>query len=250
MHLFKKVEEATLHTWPAIDNLVANGWVIRTSQGYTKRANSVSPLHFSADCDIAEQIVKCEEHFASLNQDAIFKMTPYVEPRNLDDILADAGYAVIDESSVQQVRLSEVDKPRLAARLERQIGDDWFNALIQCGGISETNSKILRRMLQNSSLPQGFATLYEEDIPVACGLGVIREQIVALYDIVTHPAYRRKGYGEQLVLNILDWARSEGAAESCLQVVKQNEGAVALYNKIGYGEIYPYWYRIKKLERS
>jgi ribosomal protein S18 acetylase RimI-like enzyme len=39
-----------------------------------------------------------------------------------------------------------------------------------------------------------------------------------------------------------------GATYSYLQVVKGNEAAIKLYKKLGYREIYTYWYRYKKLE--
>lgn len=83
--------------------------------------------------------------------------------------------------------------------------------------------------------------------PVACGIGVIERACIGLYDIVTDAAFRSRGYGEQLVLNLLQWGRSGGATHSYLAVALRNAPALRLYAKIGYTELYRYWYRVKAL---
>ncbi|MDF2923452.1 MAG: hypothetical protein K0R57_2366 [Paenibacillaceae bacterium] len=244
--MYRYLEEMTLNTWPAIENLISNGWVIRSSEGFTKRANSVSPLYSSDPVDAEAQIRFCEKHFTNLEQDTVFKITPYIQPPNLDQILENQGYALIDKSSVQVMELAAAPEPAVAAQYEPAINEAWLEALVYCDGLSETNRSIIRRMLQFSTLQQGFFIICQDGHPAACGLGVIQNEFVALYDIITHPDYRRRGFGMQIVLNILSWAKTEGATHSCLQVVQQNEAAMRLYGKIGYQEIYPYWYRVKK----
>jgi ribosomal protein S18 acetylase RimI-like enzyme len=100
-------------------------------------------------------------------------------------------------------------------------------------------------MLDRSSLRHGYFTLYQDNGPVACGLGVIQNEYIGLYDIVTDMNHRRNGFGMQLLLNILHWGISVGAKYSFLQVVQQNDAAISLYSKLGYKEIYKYWYRVK-----
>ena len=68
-----------------------------------------------------------------------------------------------------------------------------------------------------------------------------------MFDIVTHLQARRQGYGTQLVLSILAWARQRGAHTAYLQVMLHNAPALRLYSKLGFGEIYQYWYRVKPL---
>jgi ribosomal protein S18 acetylase RimI-like enzyme len=67
---------------------------------------------------------------------------------------------------------------------------------------------------------------------------------MGLYDIVTASEYRRQGMAEQLLLALLHWGKSQGAKTSFLQVVQANAGASALYDKLGFKEIYQYWYRV------
>ena len=47
-------------------------------------------------------------------------------------------------------------------------------------------------------------------------------------------AARRRGIGEQLTRGLLDQARLAGAREMVLEVITQNEPAIALYEKLGF----------------
>ncbi|WP_245997120.1 GNAT family N-acetyltransferase [Brevibacillus invocatus] len=89
--------------------------------------------------------------------------------------------------------------------------------------------------------------MYHENEVVACGLGVLDSGYIGLYDIVTDSRCRKQGFGEQLVLHLLQWGRDNGAEISYLQVIADNRPALGLYAKLGYQEVYRYWYRIKDL---
>ena len=51
----KRVEEAALNAWPALQQILYDGWILRFSQGYTKRANSVNPI-FQSSIDLETKI--------------------------------------------------------------------------------------------------------------------------------------------------------------------------------------------------
>jgi hypothetical protein len=57
--LAKRIEEASLNAWPALQHLLFDGWTMRFSKGFTKRANSVNPL-FVSHLNTPEKVDRCE----------------------------------------------------------------------------------------------------------------------------------------------------------------------------------------------
>lgn len=62
----------------------------------------------------------------------------------------------------------------------------------------------------------------------------------------TAPEHRKKGYGTQLVASMLQQAQQNGATHAYLQVMKENVPARRLYAKLGFQELYDYWYRVPR----
>ena len=80
---------------------------------------------------------------------------------------------------------------------------------------------------------------------VGCGLGVLESERIGLFDIIVDPKFRGKDHGKRIVNGILLWAKKEGASQAYLQVMVDNKAALALYSKLGFAELYRYWYRVK-----
>ena len=61
--------------------------------------------------------------------------------------------------------------------------------------------------------------------------------------VATHPQARRRGLAKRVLSTLLDWSRSEGATAACLQVLSDNEPAIALYRSLGFERcVYRYSY--------
>lgn len=52
----------------------------------------------------------------------------------------------------------------------------------------------------------------------------------------THPDHRHQGFGSQLLLHTLRYAKEEGANSSFLEVRENNEAAIGMYRKFGFVE--------------
>ncbi|AIQ17415.1 hypothetical protein H70357_12655 [Paenibacillus sp. FSL H7-0357] len=249
--MYKTIEEITLNTWPAEQSVMLEGWVLRSAAGYTKRANSVNPLYGPEEQDaglgMLRKIRLAEQYYEDAGLNPVFKITPYARPAGLDKELESQGYGLVEPSSVRVLDLQDLPELRnvYTLQIRGELTEEWLKVFADLTGLSSGNRETLRRMLTASCLKQGYALLLRDGLPAACGLGVIQHGYIGLYDIVTAPAHRRQGMAEQLILGLLHWSRSEGASASFLQVVQANKGASALYDKLGYKEIYQYWYRVK-----
>ena len=79
---------------------------------------------------------------------------------------------------------------------------------------------------------------------IAVGLGVAENGFVGLFDLVTDEKFRNRGFGKELVLNLIEWGKQNGAQRAYLQVMLNNAPALHLYEKLGFREVYQYWYRV------
>ncbi|WP_171056229.1 GNAT family N-acetyltransferase [Paenibacillus sinopodophylli] len=243
--LHARIEEMSLNGWPALQTVLYDGWLLRFNKGYTKRSNSVQSL-FGHTLEMSEKIQACEDRYEKEGLRTTFKITPFSQPASLDDELAARGYALVDPTIVRTVHLSDVRSPsHEEIELEHVPSERWLDTLAEFSGLTAEQRSITRQMLEQSPLQACFALLYHNRIPVACGFAVVEDNWVGVYDIVTDPGSRSRGYGEQLMLYLLQWGKKNGAEEGYLQVVKNNEPANRLYDKIGFVPQYEYWYRVQ-----
>ena len=68
--------------------------------------------------------------------------------------------------------------------------------------------------------------------------------LLGIFDLVSHPAERRRGHARALMAGLLAWGREQGSRHAYLQVVEANAPAMALYASLGYAPLYRYWYRV------
>jgi GNAT superfamily N-acetyltransferase len=106
----------------------------------------------------------------------------------------------------------------------------------------QTHKEILQAIPSRCFL----ASLRDANSVVACGVGVLELPYVGLFDLVTAPSQRNKGYGAKLVSSLLHWAQENGAMAAYLQVVSSNAPARHLYTKLGFRDVYQYWYRVPR----
>jgi len=239
------IEELSLNAWPALENIFYDGWVLRFANGYSKRANSVNPLYPSQE-DVYQKIRSCEEYYGRKRLPTIFKITPEAFPSDLDNILAQSGYRKIDCMSVHVLSLADAPRPSMnAVSVENDASDCWLDHYCLLNGTHTDNRATLKKILENIVSPKFFVLLQGEDGVAACGMGVLERGFIGLFNIVVDARVRRQGFGEQLVLNMLNLGRKSGAQQAYLQVAQHNFPALRLYERIGFKEMYQYWYRVK-----
>ncbi len=238
-------EELSSNAWPSLQTVLFDGWIIRFANGYTKRANSVSPLYPST-MDVDEKIHFCESIYQSKKMPVVFKMTPAVYPSNLEERLLARGYRKESPTSVQIMELESVNvQVTHEAKLQEELSDEWLDNFCRMSAVTESHRETLRQILINIVPQHCFIMLEYDDQVIACGLGVLQSQYIGLFDIVTDDAFRNRGYGRQVVKSILAWGKQNRAQKAYLQVMLNNVPALHLYSKIGFMEKYQYWYLIK-----
>ena len=244
----RTIEEASLNAWPARQQLLDDGWLIRFNDGYTRRANSINPLYpsESGEGELSKRVEKWERFYAQRGRPAIFKITPLVQPLHLDTFLAERGYRYEAPTGVRLRSLTEpLTPPDGHAVVESILSDAWLDSYTAFSATSPETLLPMRAILENIAPACCYVTQWADGAPVTCGLGVLEGPFFGLYDIVTSPAERGKGYGVHLLHSLLSWARENGASYAYLAVMDDNAPARRLYDKWGFVEVYKYWYRVR-----
>ena len=241
--LTQRIEEAGLNAWPALQQIRYDGWVLRFSKGYTKRANSVNALYPSA-IDTREKVAFCEKQYKARELRPIFRITPFA-PADLDSILGARGYELIDTTLVLHLDLNQ-SSPTPSEHVRGTSLDDWLPIYCRLKSSSLEEHQTHREILETIPGRCHYASLAASGEAVSCALGVLEGEFFGLFDIVTTPEHRKKGFGTQLISSMLGWARENGARHAYLGVVKLNSPARRLYDKLGFQEAYRYWYRVPK----
>lgn len=245
----KRIEEMSLNAWPSLQTAVYDGWLLRFGEGYTRRANSIIPLYTSEKA-FREKVLKCEKLYNSKGLNTIFKIPDKICPAGLDQFLAEAGYAVEAPTSVQLLELTDyMGKEKGSLIISDMLEDEWLHNMQRISGTkTDSGMEIEKRILGNIVNDRYFVELHKQGEAVACGLGVMEDGYLGIFDIVVAKQHRGKGYGRIMMEGLLELGKSKGANWAYLLVMLDNPIALNLYKSLGFREIYKYWYRVKKIQ--
>lgn len=236
--LADSIEPAIVASWPAREILQLEGWLLRFTNGYTHRGNSVATLGDVSDLEGA--IAEVEAAYRARRLPPMFSVTPATRPRGLEEELIARGYerttpTVTCLSSVQAMLMCLPQCDKLYVERDRHPAMD---ALVESGSSSAADAKERLETLDRIDLPRVCVVAFDGTHAVASGLGVIAHGRVSVNMMRTDPTHRRKGHAQRVLTGIAQWAQSQGISEVHLGVEEGNAGARALYAKSGFREAY------------
>ena len=242
----RTIEEISLNALPCLQQILYDGWILRFAEGYTKRANSVTPLYPGSQ-DLSQKIRRCEEIYRRLKLKPIFRLTNASELKTLDRTLEELGYIKQDSVSVRVKDISDNDilNNSLFPTIAYELSEEWLDHYVHAANLPIQHWNTLSTMLELIPNPTCYAWLKDRQRFCSCGLGVLEHGYLGLFFVVTAKKQRGKGYASQLISAMLDWGKHNGATQAYIQVETDNQAGINLYNKLGFAEVYQYFYRIK-----
>lgn len=264
----KHMEEMSLNAWPSYRVEFYDGWLLRYSHNYTYRTNSVEQIG-EGTIPLEEKIAYCEGIYKDLNCPANFKIQPLLDP-SFDRMLEDRGYRIRHRTDVMTMMISEsalmketgkeylfdnrLHLPTLVyyeddvtVQLSAHVTDEWMKGLFSLNG---TDDPTLRRIVPKmyAAIPKKtiVASIEIDGKMVASGLGILDRDWVGIYAIYVSPSCWSRGYARAVCSTILREAEIAGATRAYLQVVSKNQKARQLYESLGFGDFYTYWFRSRK----
>jgi len=238
-----RVEETCLNAWPALRQVLLDGWVLRFSEGLTRRANSANPLRGPRETGDG-LIAACEALFQRRQLPTIFRL-PSIIDADLDQRLDEAGYGREGESCVRYGDLTDVEAAsdpdvRLLSRPSRE----WFAAMAALQHHTAEQRRTYRRIIGSLAIPAAFAALAIDGEFAALAYGAIHDRLLCYESVITDPRRQRRGYARRVIAGLAAWAKDQGAEGMCLEVEAHNAPALALYDAFGLkAELYRYHYR-------
>lgn len=238
--LAREVETAAYRSWPARQLEEYDNWQLRYADGFSRRGNSLYPAGSSA-LDYETKLHYCRDWFRDRGLDLVVRQTPASEA-GVDELLAERGFSLEGETDVMVAELPAF-APRVSPLLAPQPSTRWWDAMASMWRIGLSRQSGWRGIIERIDLPAAYGLQIDGQEDIAAGLAVVDGSWVGLFEVVVAEERRRHGIGADFTRSLLAWGRSQGADRAYLQVVKENEAAIALYETLGFGHAYTYWYR-------
>lgn len=236
------IEERAFRAWPAYETVRLDGWVARFASGYTKRANSIQAIDPFGSFDAT--LAASRKLFASRRLPLIYRLTP-LAPSDSDAILAALGFAFRDETLVMTATLVDRSTVDASVEIDMRPTRPWLAAFADAARIDDVDAARHDTIVTAIRQPSAFAVTRHDGALATFGFAVLDREMVGLFDVLTRPSYRRMGCAASLVTTLMAWGRHGGATVAYLQVARANEGAIRLYRRLGFSELYRYHYRIE-----
>lgn len=274
-------EELSFNSHPSLQTQYYDGWILRFSNGYTNRANSVNMIYPSM-IDLQTKVEYCEKCYSQRQLPCVFKVTDGSDER-LDAMLEGRGYRVVTPTDLMVMDLADMglaaeqmasedmagkqlaDEHHVAEKqlLDKQLvveksnvgaciiteepTEEWLDAYFALEKCTNPATRETAVHMMHMIQPQTFYCRIEvEGKSVACASAILERGYVTLVHVIVDENYRRQGCGRQLCEALLAEAMKHGAHTAYLQVLQNNETAIHLYETLGYKKVYSYWYRVKE----
>ncbi|KXK15311.1 MAG: putative acetyltransferase [Chloroflexi bacterium OLB15] len=240
------LEELSLNAHPAYQTIHYDGWVLRLTDGFTRRANSVQPLYKST-LPVEEKLNYCEAQYGVRGLRTVFKLTGAHHPVDLDHTLEKRGYEFDAETRVQTLALDSAPSPEGSAWavLDTYMTPIWLEEFARLRPLLDEERDAFTRLQLQIAPRCGYVRLIVAGITAGVAMGVIERGWLGIYDVIVEPALRGQGYGRQIMLHLMAWGAAQGASHAYLQVMANNAPALQLYKGLGFKNVYSYWYRQK-----
>lgn len=240
--------------WGSGESQWLDGWLMRASEGFTHRANSVWPVG-PLNRPLPDALKAVRAWYAQRGLSAWIQT---VSGSKLDRQLEELGHARTAGAALRQTAAVEdvldvlLSVAPLGVKESFSDGptDDWL-ALWRTGEVPPIGRTVL-----GSGASVQYMTVYDAESgkPLAIGRtalaarpqpqGSTPAQWASLAALETVPAARRRGLAKLVMDGLLEWAQDHGAQHVFLEVTEDNAPALALYKSLGFSTDHAYHCRV------
>lgn len=232
-------EQRIVNCWPAPSTLMIEGFAVRFASGYSGRANSASAMQAMADLDDAN-IDAIERLYREAGLPPTFRDSPLMSPA-MRERLDTRGYRLKDASFGMIADFAGANFQRRAdVEIAREPNAEWLEGISRFQTPDKRSPEHLKAIVGAIRVPAFFATVRQDTRAIGFGFSAVDRGYAEIASVMLDPAARGQGIGRGLVESLLGEAVKAGATKGFLQVESTNLIAKALYQKLGYRDLYSY----------
>ena len=243
-----EIEEVASRAWSAKHTQQYGGWLLRATEGVTRRANSVLPLKNPASKNLQEAFKEVQRFYSAQKLPVRFQMTTASQPSNLDTFLEAEGLIIDMRVKVLTASLADVflEEPEIGIVVFGSPWADWYKTYGTAAGFDKKSLAARQGIIERITTEKACAAAIMGDQVVGVGLGILDGDWLGLFSLVTEDKYRRRRVASTITQSLVSWGLTRGAKHGYLQVEEDNEPAQKLYYGLGFEDAYPYWYRVQQ----
>ncbi len=229
-----ELEKLSDLTWPAEQVIEYGGWLLRISDGFSMRANSVLPVG-EPPVDLAVAVDQVISSYREKKLRPTFSI-PLPLFEELDSYLEQNGWTIkIDANFL----IRDIGTIELASHQDYlvEILDNPSNLWLEMNS-DLPHEKIMR------GYPARYGAIKSDGKYIAIGRIATSDSWSIVTRLFVDPSFRGKGVARILMDNLLAAAKNDGATKVALQVDDENGAALALYQSMGFRTHHKFVYRI------
>ncbi|MCP8710824.1 GNAT family N-acetyltransferase [Streptomyces sp. AC04842] len=244
---YEELARVAARGWRPVESERLGGWELRAAAGFTRRANSVLPLG-DPGLPLDDALTAVRRWYAARGLPA------YVQTATGAEGTQELLCAELERRGwVREVTaelwtgglapVADLDEGTSGVLLSRNADEAWL-ARYRRKGVGEVALRVLGGGAPAPGEPSvWFATVPGEpgaSAPAAIGRCVVDGRWAGFAAVEVDPARRREGLATAVMAALAARALEEGASAAWLQVETDNEGARALYDRLGFAPHHAY----------
>lgn len=170
----KEIELMLMRSWPALEEKIFDGWILRFSKGYTKRSNCINPL-FESYFDLEEKYSYCDKLYRNKGIKVAYKIIDDKASLEVDEFLMKKGLDKRDVVTVKEIDLFSLNYSFKNIKVNWGFSKEWFEFFTEENKLNEEEKSTLKILLDRNDKNNYYVYKIIDGEIIAGAMGTIEK---------------------------------------------------------------------------